>query len=169
MTTVDWTEQMEAVTKQWTDTQRQLWSSWSAAAQQATTTAQTKAAWQQMVDLWKNSVHRMLEMQVDTARLWSESVAESDALEGVAQWAEQSYEMTKQWSAMQKQLWDGWFQILEKMEPTHFSNVMGSNPIGSSKDLNSQPMMKLWSDMMQQAGSMQQEWVKSWTSWPSSK
>lgn len=160
MATMDWTEQMEAVTKQWTDTQKQLWSSWGAAAQQATTTAQTKAVWQQMLDAWKNSVYRMLEMQEETARLWAESVASTESLEGIAQWADQSYQMTKQWSTVQKQLWDGWFQMMEKVDPTQLPGGM---------DMSNQPMMKLWNDTVQQAGKMQQDWINTWTGWQPTK
>ncbi len=160
MATMDWTEQMETVTKQWTDVQKQLWTSWGVAAQQATTKAQAKAVWQQMIDQWRNAVYRMLEMQVETTRLWSESVADADALEGMAQWAEQSYRMTEQWSKVQKQLWSNWFQLLEQVDP-------GQLP--SSLEANNHPMMQFWNDMTQQASTMQQEWIKSWTAWQPSK
>ena len=160
MTTVDWTQQMEEVTKQWTEVQTQLWSSWGEAAQKASSQAQAKAVWQQMIDQWKNLVHRMLEMQVETARLWSENVSDSDMFEGMTQWSTHSYQMTKQWSMMQKQLWDGWFQMLEKMDPTMMPDV---------KDLNNQPFMKLWNDMTQQATAMQQEWMNAWTAWQPGK
>ena len=157
MATTDWTQQMEEATQQWTEMQRKLWSSWGETAKQATTKVQAKAMWQQTLDMWRNSIHRMLEMQVETARLLSENVNDSKSLEGVAQWADQSYEMTKQWSAVQKQMWDSWFQMVEKIDPTQLNNVM---------DLDNQPVMKFWKDMSQQASSMQQEWMKAWSVWP---
>ena len=160
MTTMDRTKQMEEATKQWSDVQTKLWTGWGQAAQQATTQAQAKAVWQQMIDQWKNAVYRMLEMQVETARLWSENVAESESLAGVAQWADQSYQMTKQWSTMQKQLWNSWFDLLEKVDPAQMSPAM---------DFNQQPMMKLWNEMSQQATAMQQEWVKGWSMWQPAK
>jgi len=160
MAPMDWTEQMENATKEWNDVQSKLWSSWGQAAQQATTQAQAKAVWQQMIDQWKNAVYRMLEMQVDTARLWSENVAQSESLDGVAQWADQSYQMTKQWGALQKQLWSSWFDMLEKVDPAQ---------IPSATEFNQQPMMKLWNEMSQQATTMQQEWMKGWTMWQPSK
>lgn len=160
MATVDWTQQLEEATKQWTEVQTQLWSSWGEAAQKASSQAQAKAVWQQMIDQWKNVVHRMLEMQVETARLWSENVAESELLEGMAQWTNQSYQMTQQWSAVQKQLWDNWFQMLEKVDPTKLPNAT---------ELNNQPVIKLWNDMSQQAATMQQEWMNAWTMWQPGK
>lgn len=160
MTTADWTQQMEEAAKQWTDVQKQLWSSWGEATQQASSNVQAKAMWQQMNDNWRNAVHRMLDMQVETARLWSESVASSDALEGMTQWAEQSYQMTRQWSTVQKQLWDNWFQMMEKVDPAQIPNVM---------EMTNQPMAQLWNQMSEQATAMQQEWVKAWSAWQPTK
>lgn len=160
MTVTDWSEQMEEATRQWTDVQTKLWSSWGQAAQQASTKAQAKAVWQQMIDQWKNMVHRVLEMQVETARLWAENISNSEALEGVAQWADQSYQMTKQWAVFQKQMWDSWFEMMEKVDPSQMPGAM---------DFNNQPMMKLWNEMTQQAQTMQQEWVKSWSMWQPTK
>jgi hypothetical protein len=160
MATMDWTQQMEEATKQWTDVQTKLWSGWGQAAQQATTQAQAKAVWQQMIDQWKNAVHRMLEMQVETARLWAENVGQSESLEGVAQWADQSYQMTKQWGTLQKQMWNSWFELLEQVDPAQMPAAM---------EFNQQPMMKLWNEMSQQATTMQQEWMKSWSMWQPTK
>ncbi|MEZ4675617.1 MAG: hypothetical protein R2932_15405 [Caldilineaceae bacterium] len=97
---------------------------------------------------------------METARLWSENVAESELLEGMAQWTNQSYQMTQQWSAVQKQLWDNWFQMLEKVDPTKLPNAT---------ELNNQPVIKLWNDMSQQAATMQQEWMNAWTMWQPGK
>lgn len=156
MATTDWTQQMEEATRQWTDMQRKLWSTWGETAKQATTKVQTKAMWQQMLDMWRNAVHRMLDMQVETARLWAENVNNSETLEGVAQWADQSYEMTKQWSIVQKQMWDSWFQMVEKIDPTQMNSML---------EMENQPVMKFWKDMSQQATAMQQDWMKVWTAW----
>ena len=54
-------------------------------------------------------------------------------------------------------MWDSWFQMVEKIDPTQLNNVM---------DLDNQPVMKFWKDMSQQASSMQQEWMKAWSVWP---
>lgn len=160
MATMDWTQQMEEAARQWSDAQTKLWTSWGQAAQQATTKAQAKAVWQQMIDQWKNLVYRMLEMQVETARLWSENVSDGENWEGIGQWADQSYQMTKQWSTLQKQVWASWFDLLEKVDPAQVPNMM---------DLNNQPMMKLWNEMSQQASAMQQEWMKTWSMWQPTK
>lgn len=156
---MDWTQQMEDMGKQWTDVQKKLWMGWNEAAKQATTTVQAKAMWQQMLDTWKNAVYRMLDMQVESARLWSESVAAGETMESTVQWAQQFYQMTKQSSTVQKQLWDGWFQMVEKLDPTQIQNMM---------DMTNQPM-NMWKEMSQQAMTMQKEWMKNWSAWQPGK
>jgi hypothetical protein len=156
---MDWTQQMEEMGKQWTDVQKKLWLNWSEAAQQASTNVQAKAMWQQMLDTWKNAVYRMLDLQVESARLWSESVAASETMESTVQWAEQFYRMTKQSSTVQKQLWDGWFQMAERLDPMQMQNMM---------DMSAQPL-NLWKEMSQQAMTMQKEWMKTWSAWQPGK
>lgn len=156
---MEWTQQMEEMGKQWVDMQKKLWTGWNEAAKQATTTIQAKAVWQQMLDTWKNTVYRMLDMQVESTRLWSESVAANEAMESTVQWAQQFYQMTKQSSMVQKQLWDGWFQMIEKLDPTQLQNMM---------DMSNQPM-NFWKEMSQQTLNMQKEWMKNWSAWQPGK
>lgn len=160
---MEWTQQMEEMGKQWTDMQKKLWLNWNEAAKQASTTVQAKAVWQQMLDSWKNALYRMLDMQVESARLWSESVAAGETPEVTVQWAEQFYQMTKQSSAVQKQMWDGWFQMVEKFDPMQMQKMMemGQQPMNFWKDMTHQAMA------MQQ--SMQQEWMKSLSAWQPGK
>lgn len=156
---MEWTQQMDEMGKQWADMQKKLWLNWNEVAKQASANVQTKAVWQQMLDAWKNAVYRVLDMQVESARLWSESVANNEAMANNVQWAKQFYQMTKQATAVQKQLWDGWFQMAEKLDPMQLQNMM---------EMSSQPM-NLWKEMSQQAMNMQKEWMKNWTAWQPGK
>lgn len=156
---MEWTQQMEEMGKQWTDMQKKLWLNWNEAAKQASTTVQAKAVWQQMLDSWKNALYRMLDMQVESARLWSESIAAGETPEVTVQWAEQFYQMTKQSSVVQKQMWEGWFQMMEKFDPMQMQKMM---------EMGQQPM-NFWKDMTQQAQTMQQEWMKNWSAWQPGK
>lgn len=156
---MEWTQQMDEMSKQWADMQKKLWVNWNEVAKQATTNVQSKAVWQQMLDTWKNAVYRGLDLQVESARLWSESVANNEAMANSEQWAKQFYQMTKQATAVQKQLWDGWFQMAEKLDPMQMQNMM---------EMGSQPM-NLWKEMSQQALTMQKEWMKNWSAWQPGK
>ena len=112
-----------------------------------------------MLDSWKNALYRMFDMQVESARLWSESIAAGETPEVTVQWAEQFYQMTKQSSAVQKQMWEGWFQMMEKFDPMQMQKMM---------EMGQQPM-NFWKDMTQQAQTMQQEWMKNWSAWQPGK
>ena len=156
---MEWTQQVEDMGQQWVDMQKKLWLNWNDVAKQASTNVQTKAVWQQMLDTWKNAVYRMLDMQVESARLWSESVAENEAMASSVQWAQQFYQMTKQASTVQKQVWDGWFQMAEKLDPMQIQSMM---------EMSSQPM-NFWKEMSQQAINMQKDWMKNWSAWQPGK
>jgi hypothetical protein len=156
---MDWTQQMDQMTKQWTEAQKQLWSNWAEATKRGNGT-QAKALWQQILASWRTSVHQMLDMQGEGLHAWSESVGSTDLPEPINQWTEQLRQMSKQWTGTQKQLWDNWFQMIEKLEP------MAS---GVGPTLETQPMMKMWQEMTQQALSVQQQWMKNWGSWQPNK
>lgn len=153
---MNWTQQMDEMSRQWSDVQKQLWISWQEAAQQATPQGQAKAMWQQMLTTWKN----MLDMQVESVRLWSESVVTSGAPELTVQWAEQFYQMTKQASAAQKQLWDSWLNAADQLDPMTMPNMM---------NMGGQPVVRLWQEMTQQTMKMQQEWMKTMNPWQPGK
>jgi hypothetical protein len=151
---MDWAQQMEQMTKQWTDAQKLFWSSWANGAQRGNA-SQAKAMWQQMLDTWQTSVHQMLDAQAEGVRLWSESVAKSGGPEATSQWAVQLYQMTRQWTGSQKLMWDGWFQVVSNFDPNQATATPG---------LDMQPMMKLWQDMAQQAMDTQRQWLKALSS-----
>jgi len=156
---MNWTQQMDEMSKQWNDVQKKLWTSWQEAAQQASPQGQAKAMWQQMFTTWKN----MLDMQVESVRLWSESVVTGGAPDATVQWAEQFYQMTKQSSNVQKQLWDSWFSMVDQVDLAAMPNMP------NMMNMNSQPMVKLWQEMAQQTTKMQQEWLKNVNAWQPGK
>jgi hypothetical protein len=57
-------------------------------------------------------------------------------------------------------MWNSWFELLEQVDPAQMPAAM---------EFNQQPMMKLWNEMSQQATTMQQEWMKSWSMWQPTK
>lgn len=151
---INWTQQMEEMTKQWSAAQKLLWANWADAVKQ-NNQAQANALWQQIMDAWQSSVKQMLEMQGEGMRLWVESLKHSDLPEPMSQWAEQLHQMTKQWTGSQQQLWEQWFQFVEKLDPTQ----------SMSQTTSAQPMFKLWQDMTQQAFTAQQQWLQNWNVW----
>lgn len=152
---INWTQQMDEMTKQWGMAQKLLWASWAEAVKQ-NNQAQAQALWQQILDAWQGSVQQMLEMQGEGMRLWVESLKRSELPDPMQQWAEQLYQLNKQWTGNQQQLWEQWFQFVTKLDPT----TMNVNP-----NANAQPMFKLWQEMTQQAVAAQQQWLQHWNAW----
>lgn len=156
---MDWTQQMEQMTKQWMDAQKVFWNGWAENARRSAA-APTTLMWQQMLAAWQTSVRQMLDAQVEGIRLWTEGVAGSGAPEHVQQWADQLYQMTKQWTSSQKQMWDGWFLVMEKLDPPGSTSVPG---------MDMQALIKQWQELGQQAMNDQQQWLKTWSAWQPGK
>lgn len=151
---INWAQQMDEMTKQWSAAQKLLWASWADAVKQ-NNHAQANVLWQQIMAGWQSAVQQMLAMQGEGMRLWVESLKHSDLPEPMSQWAEQLYQMTKQWTGSQQQVWEQWFQFVEKLDPTQSMNQAASAP----------PMFKLWQEMTQQAFTAQQQWLQNWNAW----
>jgi hypothetical protein len=152
---INWTQQMDEMGKQWSAAQKMLWASWAEAVRQ-NNQAQAQVLWQQILDAWQGSVKQMLDMQGEGMRLWVETLKHNDLPAPMQQWAEQLYQMSKQWTGSQQQLWAQWFQFVAKLDPTMPS---------LNQSVTTPPMFKLWEEMTQQAFSAQQQWMQNWTAW----
>ena len=78
---MDWTQQMEQMTRQWMDAQKAFWNGWAENARRSNA-GPTALMWRQLLAAWQTSVHQMLDAQVEGIRLWTEGVAGSEALIG---------------------------------------------------------------------------------------
>ncbi len=152
---MDWTQQMEQMSQQWLDAQRSFWASWAGGAPRSNATP-SAALWGQMIEAWRASLNQMLDMHAEGVRLWADQVASSDAPITVQQGAEQLQAMTKQWIVSQKQLWEGWFMLLERFDPATLSQT---------PTYDAQSMARLWQEMAQQTMSAQQQWARLWSNW----
>ena len=160
---MDWTKQMEEMaqnmTKGWTDVQKQMvdaqkqvWSSFSGAAEQMTG-GQVDTMWRQTLTNWQQMVDKSLETQGDVMATWMDNLQSAGMPEPMAAWAEQMRAITKNWTAAQQQMWDNWFQMVGKMEPTLDATTMNAA---------AETMMKQWQEMTQNMLQTQQEWLKNW-------
>jgi hypothetical protein len=156
---MDWAQQMEQMSKQWAETQRAFWSTWAGAMPRPESTPDS-TQWRQMIDAWRTSVRQMLEMQSEGVRLWAEGVKASSAGAPAEQWAGQLQQMTNQWIAHQRQMWDGWFQLLENAGP---QGAMRANPF------DPQSVTRFWQETAQQAMNSQQQWLQFWNAWQPGK
>jgi hypothetical protein len=156
---MDWAQQMEQMTKQWTETQRVFLSTWAGAVPRSDSTPDS-TQWRQMIEAWRTSVKQMLDMQAEGVRLWAEGVKVSGAGAPAEQWANQLQQMTNQWVTTQRQMWDGWFHLLENSGP---SGGFRTNPF------DAQSVARFWQDTAQQAMNSQQQWLQFWSAWQPGK
>lgn len=152
---IDWTKQTEEMTKNWLDAQKKMWDHWLGSVQQFDQ-GQAAEMWAKTIGTWEESVKNILTAQSEWTRLWADNFK---AVEGMPQeateWIQQAHEMTRHWSEAQQQLWESWFALLKKVEPTQLQ-VMG--------DLSeeSQKMFKGWQEASQKVTDAQAEWVRRW-------
>jgi hypothetical protein len=154
---MDWTKQLEEMSKAWTQTQQKMWTNWAETAQTMSQN-QAKAAWGAMIDAWQMSMNQLLDAQADGVRQWADN---ADALpntpQGAHEWMLMCNDMTQHWTDTQKQLWNNWFDLVKEFNPAQFGDQMGVPPASG------EPMLKFWQDAAQTMNNAQQEWTKTWS------
>ena len=150
--TLDRSSAASDVYKRQVDAQKQVWSSFSGAAEQMTG-GQVDTMWRQTLTNWQQMVDKSLETQGDVMATWMDNLQSAGMPEPMAAWAEQMRAITKNWTAAQQQMWDNWFQVVGKMEPTLDATTMNAA---------AETMMKQWQEMTQNMLQTQQEWLKNW-------
>jgi hypothetical protein len=156
---IDWTKQTEEMTKSWFDTQKKLWDNWLGAGQKDAE-GQAVEMWNKTIVTWEEAVKNMLNVQKEWTRLWADNFKTVEGMPKEAiEWLQQAQEMSKQWGEAQHQLWDSWFALLKKVEP---SQVQLTGDFGEE----SQKMFKTWQEATQKVMGAQAEWAKTWTVWP---
>jgi hypothetical protein len=156
---IDWTKQTEEMTKSWFDAQKKLWDNWLVPGQKFEK-GQVAEMWNKSIDTWEEAVKNVLNVQKEWTRLWADNFKAVEGMPKEAiEWIQQGQEMTKQWNEAQQQLWDSWFTLLKKVEP---SQVQLTGDLSEE----SQKMFKTWQEATQKVMGAQAEWAKNWTSWP---
>ncbi len=111
------TQQAADMVKTWTEDQKNLWEGWLKNVQ-GLRTDQGAEVWGKTVQAWEESVKRTLDAQAEGTRNWVESLVAAPGVpkEAAAQ-SKQGQEMLQHWTTAQKQLWEGWFQIVKQFDP----------------------------------------------------
>ncbi len=150
---MDWTKQTEEMIRTWTEAQRRMWESWLGAVQDVET-SQTAGAWEQAVESWRAAVERALEEQVAWTRSWADRVTAGGATpKEVADWSRQVLEMMQRWTEAQKPLWERWFELLKRADPSAAPSTLADA---------AQKVTQAWQEAAQKALDAQQEWARRW-------
>jgi hypothetical protein len=100
--------------KAWAETQQRLLATWLEMVRGAGGTPGT-AVWSKTVEAWQSSVQQTLDAQQEWFRLWAETLTTAKGSpEELQERARQGQEVLQRWSDAQRQLWQGWFDIVRK-------------------------------------------------------
>ena len=151
---MEWTKQAEDMWKTWTEAQQKMWDE-CLNAMKGFGKLQPTEVWGKSVEAMEEALKRTLDAQVEWTRLWAGSFttvggASKEMVEG----ARQGQDMIKRWAEAQKQIWDGWFQIVRKLDPS---------ALGGNWDQESQKLFQAWKEGVQKALDAQGEWARFWT------
>ena len=151
---MEWTKQTEDMFKTWTEAQTKMWNEWLR-AMQGFSRPQASEAWGKSVQAWEESVKKTLDAQDEWTRLWAASFTTVGGTpKETVEWARQGQEMVRRWVETQKQLWEGWFQIAKRLDPSK---------TGGSWDQEGQKFLQAWQDAVKKGMESQAEWTRVWT------
>lgn len=147
---MDWTKQMEDMTKAWTDAQSQLIEGWTSATAGA---RMASGVWPQTIDSWRAAVDGMLDAQTAWLARWVEAMPAAAQNTDVEAWARQARTLHESSIAAQRQLWGAWFDMARRIDPTR-------SGAWSTADRD---ILAGWQTMAKQISDMQAEWARKWT------
>ena len=153
METMEWAKQSEEMLKSWTETQKKMWDEWTKAMQSFGKSPSTEA-WEKTVETWNQTIQKVLDGQVEGARLWAENVTTTKGTpQEMTEWAKQGQDIITRWTETQKQLWGHWFEVVKKLD--------ASNILNWPRD--GQKFVQSWQETIQKAQDAQAEWLRNAT------
>ncbi len=151
METMEWTKQSEDMLKSWTDAQKKMWDD-SVKAMQGFGKSPSTAVWEKTVETWNQTIQKVLDSQVESARSWTESLANTKGTpQEIAEVAKQGQDLITRLTETQKQLWANWFEFAKKLDA---SNMMNWAQDG-------QKFLQSWQETIQKAQDAQTEWLRN--------
>jgi hypothetical protein len=170
----DSTKEAEDMVRRWTESQTKAWESWLDTLR----TFQgfpASEAWQKNLEAFRDAMTKALDAQADGARMWAETLARwsgevqestrrQKGLDGEAEgtriwgesltaWARQVEETTRSWTEAQKQLWQGWYETMRRLDPSRPAQL-GSE---EGRDL-----LQVWQESVRKTLEAQAEWSRTW-------
>jgi hypothetical protein len=150
METMEWTKQSEEMLKTWTEGQKKMWDDCMKVMQGFGQSPSTQA-WEKTVDTWNQTIQKLLDAQVEGARLWAEKITKAKGAEQGAEWAKQGQDLIARVTETQKQLWANWFELVKKLDPSNVTNWTRDG----------QKFMQTWQETIQKAFNAQTEWLRT--------
>ena len=144
----------ESLVKTWAEAQQKLLTNWLDTVRKFSGTP-TLELWTKTVDAWQTSVKETLDARAQWTHDWAETLANAKGTpEELRELAQQGREQLKNWADAERELWQGWFNIVREInfrpEPGAAAQV--------GKDL-----LQLWQDSAQKMIDAQAGMVRRWT------
>jgi len=102
----------ENLLKTWAEAQQKLLTDWLDTLRRLGGTP-TLELWTKTVDTWQSSVKETADARAEWTREWTEALANArGAPEELRELAREGREQLKHWSEAERELWQGWFNIV---------------------------------------------------------
>ncbi|MCB0154420.1 MAG: hypothetical protein KDF65_06440 [Anaerolineae bacterium] len=152
---MDWTKQTEEVVKSWTETQKKMWDSWLKTVQQGPEQFQVANVWQKTMETWEETVKNTMAAQGEWMQMWVDGFEKQKGMpEEATQWVKQAQTMNKQWTDIQQQMWDSWFELVKKADPAKMTE---------SLDSEGKKAFAAWQESAEKVMEAQEKWANMWT------
>jgi len=145
----------ESLIKTWAETQQQLLTNWLETVRSSGGTPNLEL-WTKTVEAWQASVKETLDAQAEWTREWTEALAKAKGTpEELQDLARQGREMLQRWTDAERQLWQGWFNIVKEIN----FRVEPGTGAQAGRDL-----IQFWQDSAHKMIDTQAALVRQWTS-----
>ncbi|NJK80511.1 MAG: hypothetical protein HC876_19360 [Chloroflexaceae bacterium] len=156
--TTEWNTRATEMVKMWSDSQQKMWENWLGAMRGMTMTSPTanREMWEKSVDVWQDSIQMALDTQVTWTQFWADSIVTvSGNSQQVNDWSSQTLEMSRQWTARQKELWTEWFKALKTADMATMMKTFSPDEM--------MKMMQTWQESAQKMMEAQMEMARTIT------
>lgn len=145
----DRTNTISAFQQNWLEQQQKLLNDWLETLQLSTGSRMPGSLWK-MIDVMEDQIDRTLDMQESSLLALTENAENVEDLPVLlSQCFRQMEEGIEQWNDVQRRLWSVWFDMLRTAFPV--------------KEQPGEPVLNNWQDFIQQAISIQEQWISGWT------
>jgi hypothetical protein len=107
--------------------------------------------WEKTVDTGNQTIQKLLDAQVEGARLWAQNITKAKGTEEAGEWGKQGQDLIVRLTETQKQLWANWFELVKKLDPSNVMNWTGEG----------QKFVQTWQETLQKAFNAQAEWLRT--------
>lgn len=145
----------ESLIKAWAEAQQKLLTNWLDTVRRFGGTPSLEL-WTKTVEAWQASVKETLDARTAWTREWTEMLANAKGTpEELRNLAEQGRESLQRWTEAERELWQGWFNIVKD------TNIRPEAGTGAQAGQN---MVQLWQESAHKMIDAQAGFVQRWMS-----